>query len=255
MGKKKLITCLDVRDGILTKGVKFLGNKDIGDPVEAAKKYCEQGIDEIVFYDITATHENRSTSMDIAAKVAAQITVPFAIGGGIRSLEDFRAAIAAGANKVHINSAAVREPDLIAKAAQEFGPDCVVLSMDVQNVGSSPAIPSGFEVVTNGGRNHTGMDAVEWAKRGVELGACEIVLNSIDGDGTQAGYDIPLHQAVAKVVNVPVVASGGAGTIQHIYDVLTEGDAQVALIASMLHFGEYTVTDIKNSPLCAGLFG
>ena len=255
MGNKKLITCLDVRDGVLTKGVKFLGNKDIGDPIEAAKKYCEQGIDEIVFYDITATHENRSTSMDVAAKVAAQVTVPFAIGGGIRSLEDFRAAIDAGACKVHINSAAVHNPGLIAEAVQAFGPACVVLSMDVQNVEPSAAIPSGFEVVTNGGRNYTGMDAVEWAKRGVELGACEVVLNSIDGDGTQEGYDIPLHRAMAQVISVPVVASGGAGTIQHIYDVLTEGGAQVALVSSMLHFGGYTVADIKNSELCAGLFG
>ena len=253
MNGKKLITCLDVRDGMLTKGVKFLGNVDLGDPAEAARKYCEAGIDEVVLYDFTATHEQRSTRLDVVEKVARVVTVPFSVGGGIKSLEDCRAAIAAGANKVHINSAAVRNPQLIADAVAVFGSACVVLSMDVGEAEKSAAIPSGFEVVIDGGRTKTGMDAVEWAKRGVELGACEIVVNSIDADGTKAGFHIPSTKAIALAVGVPVVASGGGGTIQHIYDVLTEGEATVALVASMLHFGEYTVQSIREGLAGMGL--
>ena len=245
MNEKKLITCLDVRDGKLTKGVKFLGNQDLGDPVEAALKYCRDGIDEIVLYDFAATHEQRGTRLDVVKKVAEVVTVPFGVGGGIKSLEDCKAVIAAGAQKVHINSAAVKNPDLLAQAAKEFGSHCVVLSMDVLEVEKSEAIPSGVEVVIDGGRIRMGLDAAEWAKRGVELGASEVVVNSIDADGTKEGFHIPATRAVAQAVNVPVVASGGGGTIEHIYSVLTEGCATVALVASMLHFGEYTVSGIK----------
>ena len=242
---KKLITCLDVRNGLLTKGVKFLGNIDLGDPAEAAKKYCEAGIDEVVLYDFTATHEKRGTMLDVVEKVAKVVTVPFGVGGGIKSLEDIRAVMGAGVQKVHINSAAARNPQLIADAAQEFGPGKIVLSMDVLDVAKSVQIPSGFEVVIDGGRTKMGMDAVEWAKRGVSLGACEVVVNSIDADGTKEGFHIPSTRAIAQAVEVPVVASGGGGTVKHIYDVLTEGCATVALVASMLHFGEFTVPGIK----------
>jgi len=245
MNGKKIITCLDVRDGVLTKGVKFLGNKDLGCPAEAAIKYCKDGIDEVVLYDFTATHEKRGTTLDVVEKVAKVVTVPFGVGGGIKTLEDCKAVIAAGAQKVHINSAAVRYPDILAQAAKEFGRGAVVLSMDVLQVEKSDAIPTGFEVVIDGGRTHTGLDAVEWAKRGEALGACEIVVNSIDADGTKDGFHIASTRAVAQAVAVPVVASGGGGTIEHIYSVLTEGGATVALVASMLHFGECTVGQIK----------
>jgi len=235
--KKKLITCLDVRDGKLTKGVKFLGNKDLGCPIEAARKYCQDGIDEVVLYDFSATHEKRGTRFDTVEAVAKVLTVPFGVGGGIKTIEDCRAAVKAGADKVHINSAAVRTPELIAEAAKEMK---VVLSMDVLAVDENK-----FEVVIDGGRTKTGMDAVEWAKRGVELGACEVVVNSIDADGVREGFHIPSTKAIAQAVSVPVVASGGGGTIEHIREVLTEGGATVALVASMLHFGEYTVQEIK----------
>ncbi|MCL2421973.1 MAG: imidazole glycerol phosphate synthase cyclase subunit [Defluviitaleaceae bacterium] len=253
MNRKKLITCLDVRDGILTKGVKFLGNQDIGDPVEIAKKYCQDGIDEVVLYDFTATHEGRGTRLGTVEKVAKVVTVPFGVGGGIKSLEDCKAVMAAGAQKVHINSAAAQNPELLAQAVQAFGANAIVLSMDVLAVEKSAAIPTGFEVVINGGRTRMNMDAAAWARQGVALGACEIVVNSIDADGTKDGFDIGATRAVAQAVNVPVVASGGGGTIQHIYDVLTEGCATVALVASMLHFGEYTVPQIKDGLAQMGL--
>lgn len=248
---KKLITCLDVRDGQLTKGVKFLGNKNLGDPAEAAKKYNDDGIDEIVLYDFSATHEKRGTNLSTVKSVAKVVTVPFGVGGGIKTLDDIKATMDAGAQKVHINSAAAKNPSILEKAVKEFG-NCIVLSIDVLKVDNSK-ISSGFEVVVDGGRTHTGMDAVEWAKRGVNLGACEIVVNSMDADGTKDGFHIPSTKAIAQAVNVPVVASGGGGTIQHIYDVLTQGHATVALVASMLHFGEFTVSQIKDDLIKMGL--
>jgi len=253
MTGKKLITCLDVRDGQLTKGVKFLGNINLGDPAEAAKKYCQDGIDEVVLYDFSATHENRGTKLSTVESVAKVVTVPFGVGGGIKTLDDCKAVMAAGAQKVHINSAAVRNPGILTQAAREFGSQCVVLSMDVLEVEKSEKIPTGFEIVIDGGRTHMGIDAVEWAKRGVELGASEVVVNSIDADGTKDGFHISSTRVIAQAVNVPVVASGGGGTIEHIYSVLTEGEATVALVASMLHLGEYTVPQIKEGLAKMGL--
>lgn len=250
---KKIITCLDVKDGFLTKGVKFLGNQNLGCPAEAAKKYCADGIDEVVMYDFSATHEGRGTRIDTVKAVAAVVNVPFGVGGGIKTLDDCKAVIAEGAKKVHINSAAVRNPDILAQAAKEFGTECVVLSMDVLGVQKSDKIPSGFEIVIDGGRTHTAIDAVEWSKRGVELGASEVVVNSIDADGMKTGFHIPSTRAIADAVSVPVVASGGGGTIEHIYEVLTEGGATVALVASMLHFGEFTVSQIKEGLVKMGL--
>lgn len=253
MNGKKLVTCLDVRNGVLTKGVKFLGNQDLGDPVDAAQKYCADGIDEIILYDFTATHQNRGIMLDVVERVAKVVNVPFGVGGGIKTLDDCKAVIAAGADKVHINSAAVRNPQVISDVLAELGVGRVVLSMDVLEVEPSDSIPSGFEVVIDGGRTKTGMDAVEWARRGEELGACEIVVNSIDADGTKAGFHLPSTRSISQAVSVPVVASGGGGTIEHIYDVLTEGCATVVLVASMLHFGEYTVKGIKEGLAKLGL--
>ena len=248
--KKKLITCLDVRDGKLTKGVKFLDNKDLGDPVEAARKYNADGIDEIVLYDFTATHEQRGITLDLVKRVAQVVTVPFGVGGGIKSLDDIYAALEAGADKVHINSAAVQTPDLLTAAVKQFGGTRIVLSTDVLE---TDAIPSGYEIVINGGRTRTGIDAIEWVKRGEATGVCEIVVNSIDGDGTQEGFHIPKTRAISEAVSIPVVASGGGGTVQHIYDVLTEGKATTALVASMLHFGTYTVQRIKQDLAALGI--
>jgi len=251
---KKIITCLDVRDGKLTKGVKFLDNKDLGDPVEAAKKYCADGIDEIVLYDFSATHEKRGTRLDTVKSVAAVVTVPFGVGGGIKTPDDFKAAMDAGAQKVHINSAAVRDSSILAAVAAEFGEKSVVLSMDVRQVERSVDIPSGFEVVIEGGRTPMGLCAAEWARRGVLLGAGEVVVNSIDADGTRDGFSLAATSAVVgSVPSVPIIASGGGGTIQHIYDVLTEGGASAALVASMLHFGDFTVAHIKEGLAGLGL--
>jgi len=251
--KKKLITCLDVRNGQLTKGVKFLGNEDLGDPAEAAIKYCNDGIDEVVLYDFSATHENRGTMLDVVEKVAKVVNVPFGVGGGIKSLEDIEAVMGAGAQKVHINSAAVREPALIKKAVKKYGSEKVILSMDVLEVEPSKDVPSGFEVVIDGGRTKTSIDAVEWAKSGEEAGVCEIVVNSIDADGTKDGFHIPSTKAIAQAVKIPVVASGGGGTTEHIYKVLTEGCATTALVASMLHYGEFTAASIKKGLADMGL--
>jgi cyclase len=245
MLSKRVIPCLDVRNGRLTKGVKFEGNVDIGDPVESAKKYYEEGADEIVFYDITASHEARGIFLDVVEKVASQIFIPFSVGGGINTVDDMRDVLVAGAEKVSVNSGAVKNPDIISEGAARFGSQCVVLGMDVKRVPVSEDIPSGFEIVIHGGRKYMGMDAIEWAKTGEALGAGEICLNSIDADGVKNGYDLELTRLVAEAVTIPVIASGGAGNPQHMVDAVTEGKATAALIASIVHYGEYTIPELK----------
>lgn len=245
MLSKRIIPCLDVRNGKLTKGVKFQGNVDIGDPVETARMYYEQGADEIVFYDITASSEGRGIFLDVVERVASQIFIPFSVGGGINTLADMRAVLCAGAEKVSVNSGAVKNPDIISQGAAAFGSQCVVLGMDVKRVAKSETIPSGFEVVIHGGRKYTGMDALDWAKTGEALGAGEICLNSIDADGTKDGYDLELTRRVTKSVRIPVIASGGAGNPQHMAEAFTQGKASAALIASIVHYGEYTIRQLK----------
>lgn len=253
MLSKRIIPCLDVRDGKLTKGIKFKGNVDIGDPVESARIYYEQGADEIVFYDITASSEGRGIFLDVVERVASQIFIPFSVGGGIGSVADMRAVLLAGAEKVSVNSGAVKNPDIISEGAVAFGSQCVVLGMDVKRVARSEAIPSGFEVVIHGGRKFTGLDALEWAKTGEALGAGEICLNSIDADGTKDGYDLELTRLIAKSVHIPVIASGGAGNPDHMADALVEGKASAALIASIVHYGEYTIPQIKEHIAARGV--
>jgi len=242
---KRIIPCLDVRAGKTTKGVKFQGNVDIGDPVEMARRYYEEGADELVFYDITASSEGRGIMLDVVRRVAREIFIPFSVGGGLNTLEDMRAVLLAGAEKVSVNSGAVANPDLIRQGAKAFGNQCVVLGMDVLRVGVTPQMPSGYEIVTHGGRRHTGRDALAWARQAEELGAGEICLNSIDADGTQNGYEITLTRMISAAVAIPVIASGGAGRPEHLAAVLTDGCADAALIASMTHFGGYTVPGIK----------
>jgi imidazole glycerol-phosphate synthase subunit HisF len=245
MLSKRIIPCLDVRDGRLTKGIKFKGNVDIGDPVETAAQYYREGADEIVFYDITASSERRDIMIETVRKVAEKIFIPFSVGGGIRTVEDMRQVLLAGAEKVSVNSAAVRNPGIISKGAEAFGNQCVVLGMDVKKSGVSDKIPSGYEIVIDGGRTHTGLDALAWAKKGESLGAGEICLNSIDADGTKDGYEIRLNNLISSNVKIPVIASGGAGTPEHIYEVLADDNADAALIASMTHYGSYTIKEIK----------
>ena len=245
MLSKRIIVCLDVRDGRTTKGVKFQGNVDIGDPVEMARRYYEDGVDELVFYDITASAEGRGIMLDVVARVAREIFIPFSVGGGLNTLDDMRAVVLAGAEKVSVNSGAVKNPEIIRQGAEAFGNQCVVLGMDALKVGASGAIPSGYEVVIHGGRIRTGMDALEWAQRAEALGAGEICLNSIDADGTCDGYEIDLTRLIATRVGIPVIASGGAGLPEHLAAVLREGCASAALVASMTHFGGHTVPELK----------
>jgi cyclase len=246
MLSRRIIPCLDVREGKTTKGIKFKNNVDIGDPVEMAKMYYEAGADEIVFYDITASHEKRDIMIDVVRRVAETIFIPFSVGGGIRTVADMRAVLLAGAEKISVNSAAVKNPEIIRQGAEAFGNQCVVLGMDVKKVDVSETIPSGYEIVINGGRKHMGIDALEWALKGQELGAGEICLNSIDADGMRTGYEINLTRLISTNVAIPVIASGGAGEPVHLHDVLTEGKADAALIASMVHYGHYSVPEIKD---------
>jgi cyclase len=246
MLSKRIIPCLDVRDGKLTKGVKFKGNVDIGDPAEIAAFYYDEGADELVFYDITASHERRGIMIETVRKVAEKIFIPFSVGGGIRTLDDMRGVLLAGAEKVSVNSAAIRDPSIISKGAEAFGSQCIVLGMDVKKVTPSEKIPSGYEMVIDGGRTYMGIDALAWAKQGEGLGAGEICLNSIDADGTQAGYELTLNQLIASNVNIPVIASGGAGAPEHLHDVLARGEADAALIASITHYGTYTIKQLKS---------
>ncbi|MGN0009262.1 MAG: imidazole glycerol phosphate synthase subunit HisF [Desulfovibrionaceae bacterium] len=245
MLRKRVIPCLDVRNGRLTKGVKFAGNLDIGDPVETARRYYEEGADEIVFYDITASAEARGIFLDVVERVAAQIFIPFSVGGGISSVEDMRAVLLAGAEKISINSAAVKNPALISGGADAFGSQAVVVGMDVLRVPASGQIPSGYEVVIHGGRKRMGLDAIAWARRCEELGAGELCINSIDADGTKDGYELNLTRRIVDAVRIPVIASGGAGTPEHMYEAVSTGGASAALIASIVHYGEYTICQCK----------
>jgi len=246
MLSKRIIPCLDVRNGKLTKGIKFEGNVDIGDPVETARRYYEEGADEIVFYDITASHEGRGIMLKVVEAVASQIFIPFSVGGGISTVADMRDVLLAGAEKISVNSAAVKTPHIISEGAAAFGSQCIVVGMDVLRVPTSETIPSGYEIVIHGGRKHMGMDALWWAKEVERLGAGELCINSIDADGTKDGYELTLTRLITDNVRIPVIASGGAGNPQHMVDAVTTGRASAALIASIVHYGEYTVTDLKN---------
>jgi cyclase len=246
MLSKRIIPCLDVRNGKLTKGIKFEGNVDIGDPVETARRYYEEGADEIVFYDITASHEGRGIMLKVVEDVASQIFIPFSVGGGISTVADMRDVLLAGAEKISVNSAAVKTPHIISEGAAAFGSQCIVVGMDVLRVPKSEAIPSGYEIVIHGGRKHMGIDALWWAKEVERLGAGELCINSIDADGTKDGYELTLTRLIADNVRIPIIASGGAGNPQHMVDAVTKGRASAALIASIVHYGEYTVTDLKN---------
>jgi cyclase len=245
MLSKRIIPCLDVRAGKLTKGIKFQGNIDIGDPVEAARAYYEQGADEIVFYDITASAEGRSIMIDVVRRVAETIFIPFSVGGGIQTVEEMRQVILAGAEKISVNTGAVQNPAIITEGARAFGSQCIVLGMDVRKCFKNNEIPSGYEIVIHGGRTATGRDALAWAIEAERLGAGEICLNSIDADGTQDGYEIDLTKLISSHVGIPVIASGGAGRPEHILDVLTRGEADAALVASMVHYRTHTIEEIK----------
>lgn len=245
MLSKRVVACLDVRDGHLAKSVKFVDTKNIGDPVEKARQYYDDGLDELVFYDITASSDQRDIMIDVVEEVASQVFIPFSVGGGIRSVDDATKLRLAGAEKINVNSAAVRDPELISRISNAVGAQSTILSMDVLKVDVSDGTPSGYEIVVDGGRTPTGRDALAWAREGVALGAGELVVNSIDADGTRDGYEITLTRMIADAVSVPVIASGGAGLPEHLYDVLTEGGADAALVASMVHYGDYTVSELK----------
>jgi cyclase len=246
MLSKRIIICLDVREGKTTKGIRFKENIDVGDPVVMAKEYYEQGVDELVFYDITASSDKRDILIDVVENVAKNIFIPFSVGGGIRTIGDMYRVLNAGAEKISINTAAVLTPDLISQGARFFGSQCIVLGMDAKKVKKSPPIPSGYEVWINGGRTPVNMDAVEWAKKAQDLGAGEICLNSIDADGTNQGYELLITSMISKAVSVPVIASGGAGKPEHLRDVFLKSGADAALIASMVHYRQYTVGQIKS---------
>ncbi|MEG1996092.1 MAG: imidazole glycerol phosphate synthase subunit HisF [Oscillospiraceae bacterium] len=239
MLSKRIIPCLDVRDGRVVKGINFVGIKDVGDPVECAKMYNKQGADEIVFLDITATHEGRGTIIDVVSKTAKEVFVPLTVGGGIRNIDDFKQILRAGADKVSINSSAVKNPKLISEAADKFGSQCVVVAIDAKRVGDR------FTVLINGGRIDTGLDAVLWAKKACDLGAGEILLTSMDADGTRNGFDIELLNAVTDVVSVPVIASGGCGKLEHFSEVFEKSGADAALAASLFHYRELTIPQVK----------
>lgn len=240
MHTKRIIPCLDVNNGRVVKGVNFVNLRDAGDPVEIAAFYNESMADELVFLDITASSDARSIMLDVVRRTAEQIFIPLTVGGGIRTIEDFRAILSAGADKISVNSAALKRPELITEAAEKFGSQCVVVAIDAKRRDGG-----GFDVYLNGGRVNTGKDAVEWAKEVEKLGAGEILLTSMDCDGVKNGYDIELTKAIASSVRIPVIASGGAGNMEHFYDALTEGEADAALAASLFHFREMEIRDLK----------
>ena len=249
---KRIIPCLDVIKGRVTKGVKFKNNIDLGDPVEMAVKYSDGGADELVFYDITASAEHRPIDIGMVAAVAKVIRIPFAVGGGISSVADMERVILAGAEKISVNSLAVRNPAIIGEGARAFGAQCVVLGMDPVK-SDNPSCPSGYEITVRGFREFTGMDAVEWAKRAEELGAGEIVVNSVDADGTRGGFQLDLTRSIADAVGIPVVASGGAGKPSHLADAFTLAHADAAIVAGMIHTGEWTIAQIKDELVAAGI--
>ena len=247
---KRVIPCLDVRNGRVTKGVKFKHNVDLGDPVEMAVAYSDGGADELVFYDITASAERRPIDIGMVEAVAKAVRIPFAVGGGISCLADMERVILAGAEKISVNSLAVRNPQIISEGAVAFGRQCVVLGMDPVR---SAKCPSGYEITTRGFREFTGIDAVEWAKRAADLGAGEIVVNSVDADGTRDGFELEITRLIAEAVNVPVVASGGAGRPEHLVTVFEQAKADAAIVAGMIHFGDYTIGQIKDALHAAGV--
>ena len=239
---KRIIPCLDVTKGRVVKGVNFDNLRDAGDPVELASFYNAEGADEIVFLDITASYENRATMLDVVRRTAEQVFIPVTVGGGIRTVEDIRATLSAGADKTSLNTAAVQNPDVLRAGAEQFGAQCIVLAIDAR---SNPLMSSGYEVFIHGGRTPTGLDVREWAQRGVALGAGEILLTSMDRDGTKRGYDLTLNNLISSAVSVPVIASGGVGTLEHFYEGFTQGKADAALAASIFHFSEFRVCDVK----------
>lgn len=249
---RRIIPCLDIRNRKVTKGVQFQNNVDLGDPVEMAARYCREGCDELVFYDITAAAERRSIDIEMVSEVARAIHIPFAVGGGISGLEDMSRVLLAGAEKISVNSLAVENPRIISEGAKAFGSQCIVLGMDPVRA-DSPRFPSGYEITIRGFRERTGRDALEWAKRAEQMGVGEIVVNSVDADGTQTGYELNLTRRIAEAVRVPVVASGGAGKPEHLVDVFLQGRADAAIIAGMIHSGEYTIPQIKAALVAAGI--
>lgn len=253
MLKKRIIPCLDIHDKKVTKGVKFKNNVVLGDPVEMAERYYNDGCDELVFYDITASAEGRPIDIEMVREVAHAIRIPFAVGGGISTVADMERVLLAGAEKVSVNSLAVRTPSIIKDGAMAFGSQCIVLGMDPLAVDDPERCPSGYEITVRGFRERTGMDALEWARRAVDLGVGEIVVNSVDADGTRAGFEIPLTRMIATNVSVPVVASGGAGCSAHLAEVFREAHADAAIIAGMIHTGEYTIPQIKSELANAGV--
>jgi cyclase len=242
---KRIIPCLDVKDGRVVKGVNFVGLRDAGDPVEVATRYDRDEADELTFLDITASHEARPILLDVVSRTAERVFMPLTVGGGVREIADIRALLNAGADKVSINTAAVARPEFVAEAAERFGSQCIVVAIDAKRVPAAATEMPRFEVFTHGGRRATGLDAVEWARRMERSGAGEILLTSMDRDGTQAGYDVPLTRAVSRAVQIPVIASGGVGKIEHLYDGLTTGEADAVLAASIFHYGTYTIRQCK----------
>jgi imidazole glycerol-phosphate synthase subunit HisF len=241
---KRILPCLDVNAGRVVKGVNFVDLKDAGDPVELATIYNDAGADELVFLDITATHEGRDTIVDVVYRTAERVFIPLTVGGGINSLENIKTMLRAGADKVSINSAAVRNPDFVSRASDRFGKQCIVVAIDARK--RQDPHNKGWDVYVRGGRENTGIDAIQWAEEMANRGAGELLITSMDADGTQAGYDLELTRTIASMVEIPVIASGGAGNCQHIYEAVTEGKAEAALLASLLHYGQLTVAEVKN---------
>ena len=249
---KRIIPCLDCENGRVVKGVKFLDIRDAGDPVEISKRYCDAGADEITFLDITASHEGRETTVDTVRAIASQVFIPLTVGGGIRTIEDIRTMLNAGADKVSINTAAVTNPEFVRQAAQRFGSQCIVVAIDAKKVSGLGEIDR-WEIFTHGGRNATGIDVIEWAVRMVKYGAGEILLTSMDRDGTKIGFDLALNKAVSQAVQVPIIASGGVGNLQHLVDGVLEGEADAVLAASIFHFGEFGVSEAKEYMASQGI--